>query len=236
MARNYIVLDTEGVDTVKHNDGQVHAETSLFYDLGFIVFDGNTHEPIEKYSFINSDVFFNESLMQSAYYKDKRKIYFAGMGTEWQVADTLTIWRTFSDACKRFNVRKVWAYNCSYDRAITINTIKTMSNGFRSWFLPYGVEWADIWDYAGSTLCKTKKYVRFATENGYFTASGNPSTRAEHVFRYLLGDNSFVEAHTALADCEIEGMILQASKKRKQKARHSIGHGWRDAAKIAKNL
>lgn len=236
MARNYIVVDTEGVDTVKHEDGGVHPETSLFYDFGFMVVDGNTGEILEECSFINSDVFFDLPLMQTAYYKEKRKIYLAGMGTEWQVADTLTIWRTFCDACKRYNVRKVWAYNANYDKKITDHTIKTFSNGFRSYFNPYGTKWADIWDYAGSTLCNTRKYVEWCLNNDYLSDKGNPQTRAEIVYRYLTQDHNFKEAHTALEDCKIENDILRKAKARKQKARHSIGQGWRDAAKIVKEF
>lgn len=236
MARNYIVLDTEGVDTTKHLDDQPHPETSLFYDLGFMVIDGDTGETLEEHSFINSDVFFNTDLMQSAYYANKRSIYLAGMGKDWQVADTLTIWRIFADACKRWGVRKVWAYNAKYDKNITNHTVREMSNGFQSYFTPYGVQWADIWDYAGSTLCNSKKYVSWCIAHEYVSAKGNPQTKAETVFRYLTEQLDFIEAHTALADCHIESAILWAAKKRKQKARHSMGHGWRDAARIAKEL
>lgn len=236
MSRNYIVLDTEGVDTVKHNDGRVYAETSLFYDLGFIVVDGKTHEIIARYSFINSDVFFKSDLMTSAYYAEKLPRYYEGMNSIWTIADTLTIWETFKNACKQFNVKKVWAFNCQYDKKCANNTIKTFSNGFCKYFLPYGVEWCDIWDYAGSTICNTKKYVKWCIEHLFLSEKGNPRTNAETVYRYLIADNSFIEDHTALSDCEIELSILRKAKARKQKARHSKGQGWRDAAKILKNL
>lgn len=234
--RNYIVLDTEGVDTVKHKDNQPHPETSLFYDLGFMVIDGDTGETLEAHSFINSDVFFNQKLMDTAHYAKKLPQYWAGMGTAWKVADTITIWKTFQDACKRYNVRKVWAYNARYDKGITNHTVEAMSNGFVRFFTPYKVQWADIWDYAGSTICKTKKYVRWCKSNGFVSPKGNPQTKAETVYRYLIEDNQFMEAHTALEDCKIESFILQTAKRRKQSARRSIGQGWRDAAKIAKEI
>ena len=236
MARNYIVLDTEAVSTVKHADGKAHPETSLFYDFGFIVVDGNTHETIVDYSFINSDVFFRNGLMDSAYYAEKLPRYYAGMGKYWEVENTFTIWQTFINACKRYNVRKVWAFNAAYDKRATNNTIQTFSNGFISEFIPEGVKWADIWDYAGSTLCKTRKYVDWCIRNDYITSKGNPMTCAEVVYQYLINDNSFIEAHTALKDAEIEAVILRKCKLRKQRARHSIGQGWRDAAKIAKSI
>lgn len=234
--RNYIVLDTEGVDTVKHTDQQVHPETSLFYDFGFVVIDGNTGETLATYSFINSDVFFNNELMTSAYYANKRRIYFNGMNSEWEIADTLTIFNTFQDACKKYDVRKVWAYNAKYDKEITEHTLQVISNRFCNSLLPDGVKWCDIWDYAGSTLCNTQKFVKWCIDHNYTSAKGNPQTRAEVVYRYLIDDHQFIEAHTALNDAIIENVILQTAKRRKQKARHSMGQGWRDAAKIAKNI
>ena len=62
MARNYIVIDTEGVDTQKRTDGQPNPSSGLFYDMGYLVIDGETGEVLQRRSFINSDVFFNLSL------------------------------------------------------------------------------------------------------------------------------------------------------------------------------
>lgn len=236
MTRNYIVLDCEGVDTVKREDGSVHAETSLFYDLGFVVVNGDNGSIIESYSFMNTDVYDDVDLMESAYYAWKRKKYDAGRGTEWTEATTLEIWITFKEVCRRYDVREVWAYNARYDIKCTNNTIRTMSREFARFFLPYGVTWRDVWDYAGSTLCNTRKYVKWALTRDYRTDSGNPRTRAETVFRYLTNDDTFIEEHTALADARIESMILWTCKRRKQRARRSIGQGWRDAAAILAQL
>jgi hypothetical protein len=41
-----------------------------------------------------------------------------------------------------------------------------------------------------------------------YTESGNYSTTAEDVYRFILQDEEFVEEHTALADSEIELAIL----------------------------
>lgn len=237
MARNYVVLDTEGVDTVRRrNSDGVHPETSLFYDFGFIIVDGNTGAILKRYSFINSDVFFNQELMNSAYYAEKLPQYYASLGVKWQIADTYTIWKTFTDECKFYKVKNIWAFNTRYDMNITNNTIKQMSNGFRRFFAPYGTKWRDIWDVAGSTICNTRKYVNWCMRNEYMSEKGNPSTSAETIFRYLTQDKDFVEAHTALEDCLIENCILATAKSRKKKCRHSMGQGWRDAANLAKKM
>ena len=235
MSRNFIVLDTEAVSTVKHSDNNAHPETSLVYDCGFIVAN-REGEILDRFSFINSDVFFNAPLMDTAYYADKLPQYFEGMGYEWEVANTLTIFRTLADVCKKYNVKDIWAYNVKYDMTALNNTIRTFSNGFRSFFAPYKTEYRDIWDYAGSTICKTAKYVKWCDKHGFVTKTGNPSTSADTVAKYVSGDMAFKERHTALSDCECELAILLAALKRKAKARHSKGQGWRDAATIAKTI
>lgn len=236
MASNFMVVDTEGTDTVAHKDEQAHPETSLFYDFGCIIVDGKTNEQLERVSFINSDIFFQEQLMTSAYYAEKLPQYRAGMGIEWEVANTLTIWQTITNLVKQHKVKDVWAYNARYDRTITNHTIEIISNGFRRFFMPYGVKWRDIWDYAGSTICKTRKYVKWCIENGFVSSKGNPSTSADIVGKYILQNLEFAEQHTALSDCDIELAILQAAKRRHQKARKTMGQGWRDAAKVAKEM
>lgn len=237
MARNFIVLDTEGVDTIKRSasDG-VHPETSLFYDFGYIVVNGKTFDILERHSFVNSDVFFDTSLMASAYYAEKLPQYYNGLAKEWMIADTKAIWDCFCDSVKVHSVKDIYAYNARYDMTITNNTIKTVSNGFRKFFAPYGTQWRDIWDYAGYTITNTKKYVKWCIANGFVSDKGNPSTSAETVYQYLTHDVSFKEAHTALSDCEIELEILKTCKKRKDKKPKTKGQGWRNASKIAKSL
>lgn len=235
MSRPFLVVDTEGVDAFNHNDGKAHGESALFYDFGAIVAD-REGRVYERFSFANSDVITNKKLMSSAYYADKLPQYFAGIGTEWQLADTLTIWETVQQVCKEYGIRDVWAFNARYDQQSTNFTIAQKSNGFRRYFLPYKTGWRDIWDYSGSTICNTKKYVKWCYEHDFITESGNPRTNADTVGKYILQDLDFNEQHTALSDCEIELKILLAAFKRNKKARHSKGQGWRDAAKIAKEL
>lgn len=174
--------------------------------------------------------------MNSAYYAEKRPQYLDGMGTDWEVANTITIYRTVKEDIKEYEVRDLWAYNARYDMAIMNSTIRQMSNGFQAYFIPFKCRWRDIWDYAGSTICNTRKYVKWCLENGYTTANGNPSTSADTVGKYLRNDHRYIECHTALQDAMDEAFILREAKKRKQKARHSMGQGWRDSAKLKKAM
>lgn len=232
MGRNFIVLDTEGVTTGKANKNNLGA-TTLFYDFGFVVAnrDGET---LDKFSFVNTDVFNDYGLMQSAYYAEKLPQYHAGIGESWIPASTLEIWHTFSKYVVEYGVRDIWAYNANYDHASVNYTILQKSNGFRRFFAPYGCKWRDIWDYAGSTICNTSKYVKWCKDNGLCSTIGNPSTSADTVGKYLRDNMDYLEQHTALSDAEDELFILQSALRRKQRARHTCGQGWRDASALAK--
>lgn len=235
--RNFIVFDCEGVPSGKKNKTRNPGETALIYDAGFIVAnrDGDV---LETFSYVNTDFIGKRLLMGSAYYADKLVNYKAGARTRepWEMADTLTIYNTLLDAISEYGVTDLWAYNCAYDMAALENTIRTASNGFITNPLPDGVQWRDIWSYAGSTLCNTRKYALWCIENNLVTASGNPSTSADTVGKYLRGSMDYVEQHHGLDDATDELHILLAAMRRKQKARLEIGQGWRHAAKIAKEL
>lgn len=232
---NYIVLDTETADTVHWKDGQAHPETSLVYDMGWIVVDGDNGAILERRSFVVSETFNNNDLMNSAYYADKLPQYKAGLNIDWIEDSFLNIFNQFKTDVKDYSVRNIWAYNARFDETVLNNTCKTYSNGFVRWFKPYRCKMKDIWDYA-SCITGTKKYVNWCIARNAVSPKGNPQTSAEMVYRFLIGDDEFIESHTALADCEIENYILQAAKKRHKRTRHSKGQGWRDAAKVKKEM
>ena len=233
MSKNFIVLDTEGVNIGKPKNPNNIGETTHFYDFGFTVAN-REGEMLDKFSFVNVDIFNDYELMKSAYYADKLPQYHEGMGDLWIPASTLEIWNTFCKCVVDYGVRDIWAYNARYDRDCVNNTILRASNGFRRFFAPYGTRYRDIWDYAGSTVCNTSRYVKWCRDNGFVSKNGNPNTTADTVGKYLRGDMEYQECHTALSDAEDETAILLAAMKRHQKARHSMGQGWRDASKLAK--
>ena len=245
MARNYIVIDTETAPLVKHDDGAAHPETSLVYDIGWMVVDGNSGTILEERSYLNTDVIFQEKLMNSAYYANKVPHYWEGIhvaenDAKWRLDNFLTIYKQFCADVREYHVKDVWAYNVRFDQIVLNHTTEYLSNGFRRFFLPYMVKstktrWRDIWDYA-SCITGTPAYVRWAQEHGFVSAKGNPSTSAEIVYRYLTNNPEYEEEHTALEDARIECEILKAAKKRHKKTRHSSGQGWRDAAKTMRTM
>lgn len=234
MGRKFIVLDTEGVNDGKPNANNLGAN-ALVYDVGLVVAD-RTGQVFDKFSIVNTDVFYQDSLMESAYYHEKIPQYIEGIGENWEPMSWLQIVNLMRDLVMDYQVRDIWAYNVLYDQSATNYTTAKASNGFRRFFAPYGTRYRDVWDYAGSTICNTQKYVQWCIENGFVSASGNPSTSADTVGKYLRGSLEYQERHTALSDAEDELRILLAAFKRKQKVRQSKGQGWRDASKIAKEL
>lgn len=228
---NYIVLDTETAPVVVRD--YVSPSDSAVYDFGFIVYNGKGEE-LTRRSFVISETFNDSALMNSAYYAAKLPKYYEGIGfaagSEWQMVDCLTAYRTFRNVCREYNVRTIWAYNVNFDVQALNATVRRLSNGFINFFMPYGVKVRDIWDYA-SCVTSSKGFIKFCDCNGYFTDKGNPKTSAEVVYRYLAGKSDFVERHTAVADCEIEGFILSKCKKLHKKTRHTCGKGWVDAKK-----
>lgn len=231
----FIVLDTETAPFVHYKDGNPHPETSGVYDLGYIVVDNE--EIVYERSFVITDVFYKTNLMESAYYADKLPQYYNGLKTgEWEPVSFLTAWRTFKADVSEYNVKDVWAYNCLFDVKALNSTLKTLSNDYAHYFLPFKTNLRDVWDYA-SNITGTTKYLRFCEEQGLFTNNGNPKTSAEAVYRFITGKHDFEECHTALKDAKIEYEILKAAKKKHKKTRHSSkGQGWCDAAKAYKKM
>lgn len=234
MGRKFIVLDTEGVNDGKPNSNNLGAN-ALVYDVGIVVAD-RTGQVFDKFSIVNTDVFYQDSLMKSAYYHEKIPQYIEGIGENWEPMSWLQIVNLMRNLVMDYQVKDIWAYNVLYDQSATNYTTAKASNGFKRFFAPYGTRYRDVWDYAGSTICNTQKYVQWCIDNGFVSASGNPSTSADTVGKYLRGSLEYQERHTALSDAEDELRILLAAFKRKQKARQSKGQGWRDASKIAKEL
>lgn len=231
-----MVLDTETTDQHYRRTTEPCAEAMLCYDFGAVVRDTTTGEIVERVSYVVAETYYNTQLMQSAYYAKKRSIYNEGIrNNEWLVVPFATVYEWVRNVIKQYHIRTVWAYNAKFDTATLNNTVRYYSHDYVRFFFPYKTKIKDVWDRC-TNITGTEKYVRWALDNGYVSPKGNPRTNAECVYRYLTGDDSFAEAHTALADAEIEAAILTIAQKKHKKSRQSIGQGWRDAAAIARAL
>lgn len=206
-----IVLDTETA-------GNVNDHSSLrVYDFGFQLVDSKFNTVLERRYFV-SEIFNDHALMNSAYYANKLPQYYQALANkEVEIRPWLAIMKEFSELCKAYKVKEVWAFNAGFDRDATNATTEALSNGFKTWFTPYGVEWKCIQHAAACTLCDSKNYFKFAYENSFVSAKGNVQTTAEAVYAYLINDPTYKEEHTALEDVKIEAAILARVKRRHQK-------------------
>lgn len=87
------------------------------------------------------------------------------------------------------------------------------------------VKWPDILDIyrmACECIMYGKKFRETAFNNLWITENGNFQTNAQVCYRYLTGDNTFIEKHTALADVEIETEILLHCLKQKKKIPYNM--------------
>lgn len=232
----YVVIDTETCDGQGRKLAYPKPDEALVYDIGWLVVDG-AGEVVERQNVIISDTFNRTDLMVSAYYADKVPGYVERIRRgEVQCMSARDAFRLLSHDVERYHVRDAWAYNARFDRTVIDATISHYSGGFSDLATMFPrLRFRDIWDYA-SCITGTRSYVAWCEAHDFMTPKGNPATNAERVYAYLHEQPDYIESHTALADCYTELAILQAAKRRKKRTRHTMGQGWRDAARVAREM
>lgn len=205
------------------------AEDALAYDVGLAIIDrqGNVYD---RKSFIVSEIFVNEpDLMQSAYYSKKIPEYLADIerggrevATFYKVVALLKEWNT------KYKPKAFLAYNAFFDMSGLNRTQRYITKSKYRYALPYGLQVQCIWHMACQTICSQKKYYDFCIENGFVSKSGNISTSAETVYRFLTNNPTFQEEHKGLEDVEIEAQIFAECIKKHKKMNRKINRAcWR---------
>lgn len=204
-----IMLDTETANT-HEIDGKLDMTDVLFYDLGFQVIDSHGRTYGEKFSFVNSDIFYHEAeLMKSAYYAKKIPQYLEDIQNgKREVANTYQIRQKIFEVCKKYNCQFVCAHNARFDSRAVNNTQRYTTKSKYRYFLPKNLEWWDTLKMARSVLGQMPTYRRFCEENDYITKNNQLRFTAEIIYRYITKNLDFVESHTGLEDVEIETEIL----------------------------
>ena len=196
----YIVFDTETTNGLGD---------PIVYDLGFAIIDkkGNVYE---THSLIIREVFYGmKDLMQSAYYADKIPRYKEQIANgERKVVSLFEARKTFSDVCKKYDVKVAIAHNARFDYRSTSKTQRYLTKSKYRFFLPYGIELWDTMRMANDTISKQVTYKRWCLKNGYMTKNNQVRKTAEILYRYISGQNDFVESHTGLEDVLIEKEIF----------------------------
>ena len=209
----YIVFDTETCNNM---------DNPLMYDLGFAVVDKNGNV-YAHFSFIIYEVFFGMSeLMKSAYYSDKLPKYYEDIKNgNRKIVTLFTAKKIFNEVCKEYNVRAIIAHNARFDYKSTNGTQRYITKSKYRFFLPYGIELWDTMKMAKDTIAKQKTYIRFCEENNYLTKNGKVRVTAEILYKYISGNNDFIESHTGLEDVMIEKEIFSKCMAQHKKMRKS---------------
>ena len=210
-SRKYImVLDTETANGLMVND-KLDLSCSLVYDIGFTVVDKKGRVYCQRSMAIREIFCGMADVMKSAYYAEKLPKYWEDIKAgRRNLVNFMTARRIVLEVMKEYNIQTVSAHNARFDVNALNNTIRYITKSDKRFFFSYGIEVWDTYKGAVNTICKQKGYIRFCERNGYMTKHKTPRVRAtaEILYRYLSGDNNFIEEHQGLDDTTIEAKIL----------------------------
>lgn len=221
--KKFIVLDVEGYSDCRP------------YDVGFQVVDksGNIYEeysvsimPAVEENLLKFYERRDTISLKSANEMAHRNIHEILTDTQGKYLKCYDIERFFKallSVIVKYKVTEIWAYNVTFDRS----ALRRLFGEENFSILSEMVNFCDIIPAILYTKLLTKKYVKFCHENGYLTDKGNLQTKAEVVYRFLTGNNSFEEEHTGLADVKIETEILLAALKAKKKLHKKPVQSWK---------
>jgi hypothetical protein len=199
MTDYVLVLDTETTNSL---------DDPIVYDIGFAVVDflGNVYE---THSFVVADVFLDKELMASAFYAEKIPQYWDDIKSGKRgLRKYSTIRRVLRDVCRKWNVTDIYAHNMRFDNRSCNLTQRFLTSSKYRFFFPYGTQLHDTLKMSRNILKHDNNYGEFCYNNDYITMNGQRRYTAEIIYRYITGNNDFVEEHKGLDDVMIEKDIL----------------------------
>lgn len=199
MIKKYIVLDTETTNSL---------DDPIAYDIGFAVIDakGNVYE---THSFVIANVFLNKKLMESAYFAEKIPQYWIDIKEgKRKLVRLKTVKKVLKEVMQKYDTNIVIAHNARFDYKSTTTTQRFLTFSKYRYFFPYGTEIWDTLKMARQALKNNVEYDNFCYSNNYLTKRGCKRYTAEILYRFLTGQNDFVESHTGLEDVLIEKEIF----------------------------
>lgn len=198
--KKFIVLDTETTNSL---------DDPLTYDIGFAVID-EKGKVYESYSFVIAEIFLDKELMKSAYFADKIPQYWQDIKNgKRKLAKLLTVKKILAKVMKDNNINIVIAHNARFDYRSLATTQRFLTSSKYRYFLPYGTEVYCTLKMARQALKNNIEYDNFCYNNGYLTKRGCKRYTAEILYRFLTGQNDFIESHTGLEDVLIEKEIFR---------------------------
>ena len=220
---HFIVFDSETCNTINDN-GKLDMSNVLCYDTSGVVCD-KRGKIYEKFSYIPKEIWEMKDLMQSAYYAHKIPLYEEMIAKgEMQVLPFYEIRKRLLALVKEYRVKAIMSHNARFDCNALKITQRYITKSKYRFFLPFDLPYWDTLKMAQDTICKQKRYIKFCQENGYMTKHKTPRPRAtaEILYRYITGNNEFIESHTGLDDSIIEAQIFAHCVRQHKKMRKAL--------------
>lgn len=199
-----MVLDTETVGLEGH-----------VYDIGYVI-TNKRGDILAERNWLVEENFTNAKRMMGAFYAGKHFTHYARMLQEGEIR--LTPWAEIVAAFRAdmaaFSVDIIAAYNAGFDFRVIAQTHADL--GFSDLIVESPTQVLDIWQFACETKLQQKQYANIARALGWVSPAGNIKTGAEFAYRFVCGDHSFIEDHTALSDARIETAILAECYRQKK--------------------
>lgn len=120
----------------------------------------------------------------------------------------MTVKKILTKVMKDNHINIVIAHNARFDYKSLATTQRFLTSSKYRYFLPYGTEVYCTLKMARQALKNNEEYDNFCYNNGYLTKRGCKRYTAEILYRFLTGQNDFVESHTGLEDVMIEKEIF----------------------------
>lgn len=218
---NIVVFDTETVSIDK----------PFCYNIGYVIYDTDNKVVLLQKDFVIEQVWHNFMLFSTAYYVNKKNIYINKMRAR------KTVMEKYGYVCqemirdfKNYQVDLAFAYNSPFDKKVfEFNCEWFKCNNpfdnieikdimcFTHSFIAFSQAYQDFLEntskhyetlLANKSLTKEEKDHYKELQASLFTESGNYSTSAENMYRYITNQVDYIEEHTALEDSKIELEIL----------------------------
>lgn len=222
--KKYIaVVDTETANGFMEN-GKINLFYSLVYDYGYIIRDKAGNILVAR-SFAIAEIFLDKELMSSAYYAEKIPQYWEEIKSgKRQLVKFSTMRKIFFADCKKYNVSTVTAHNASFDVRALNNTIRLLTGSNCRYFFPRKFEIWDTLKMSRDVFGQLKGYRNYCVDNNYMTKHKVPQIRctAEILYKYISGNDEFIEQHKGIDDVLIESEILTYCLKSHKKMRKRL--------------
>ena len=204
-------------------DDKLNLDNSLVYDLGFAIIDKHG-KVYEKYSFVIYEVFFGmQDVMKSAYYAEKIPRYMEQIENgERKIVKYQTARNILFEMIEKYNIKAIMAHNMRFDLNALNKTQRYLTKSAYRYYFPRYVEIWDTLAMARDIYGKSPSYRRWCEQNGYLTKNNQVRLTAEILYRYITGNDNFMESHTGLEDVLIEKEIFKNCMRQHKKMRKKL--------------